>query len=45
MLTEEYKEFEMKRKLHDRFDIFLADSRISHFLFKELGREFVYTKK
>lgn len=45
MVTEEYAQYEMKRKLRDRFDIFLADSRISHFLVKDLGKFFAYTKK
>uniref|UniRef100_A0A1B6DRV7 Ribosomal L1 domain-containing protein 1 n=1 Tax=Clastoptera arizonana TaxID=38151 RepID=A0A1B6DRV7_9HEMI len=44
-ISTEYSQFEMRRKLADQFDGFLADGRISHYLMKKLGRSFAYTAK
>lgn len=45
VMGQEYSQYEMKRKLGNRFDMFLADSRISHYLICHLGKAVAYTRK
>ncbi|XP_078415246.1 ribosomal L1 domain-containing protein 1 isoform X3 [Cetorhinus maximus] len=44
-LKTEYKPFEAKRRLLNRFDLFLADDRIRRFLPSHLGKHFYKSKK
>lgn len=45
MLRREYSQYEMRHKLCNRFDVFLTDARVSHYLVKLLGRDAAYTRK
>ncbi|XP_038068794.1 ribosomal L1 domain-containing protein 1-like [Patiria miniata] len=45
VLKKEYKEFESRRQLAKRYDIFLADERVFRLMHVHLGKEFYRRKK